>query len=216
MCLSSLFVLQYLTNDEIPDTLALAVCALVGQVNPPAKEIDTAQSTRHKTQPAHPQNQPQSPMSVEEPKKPDIQPQQTPSATKCQLTTKDCADSTFWTLLINVALTLITLGIAIAGIIQALAAKRTANALIIQNRPWLLVEKIEKPYLIPATAAPIGAQKFSYCFLKMKNFGHTPAKVTAMLIELQIGDNPTKPPAECVAKTAPEIYVFPHGETRQF
>lgn len=192
--------------------LSLSLFSLA-QVNPPAKQIDAAQSANHKTQTAQPQNQPQAALSIEEAQKPDIKPQQSPADVEHD-DSKQNDNSTFWTLIINAVLTIITLGIAVTGIIQALAAKRSVEALIIQNRPWLLVEKVEEPYLVPVAAAPSGQERFSHCFVKIRNFGHTPAKVTGMRLELQIGENPSNPPFDCIPEKVKDIYVFPQGETR--
>ena len=70
------------------------------------------------------------------------------------------------------------------------AAKASADAVIHSERAWILMERMEREYLIPierqttrkATAYPV-----------LKNFGKTIARMTAWKIELQMSDSWERP-----------------------
>jgi hypothetical protein len=101
----------------------------------------------------------------------------------------------------------------------AAAAKANATAQIIENRPWLLIDKIEVPYLTPFTEVPPEDQRMTHCIVMTKNHGKTPAKVTTLRARMEIGDNPIKPPTDLSAIVGqtppkPEPYVFPPGEIK--
>ena len=109
--------------------------------------------------------------------------------------------------------------IAVAARNNAQAAKASADAIIVENRPWLLMSEIMVPYLVPAVEATPGAERFSYCITMTKNYGKTPARVTTLWGRLEIGESPTTPPKDLVVeigRTAPipQTYVFPPGETK--
>jgi hypothetical protein len=109
--------------------------------------------------------------------------------------------------------------IAAAARDNAVAAKTNALALIVENRPWLLIDKLEVPYLTPAVEVPPEEQRFSHCFVMTKNHGKTPAKVITVWARMQIGDNPMKPPMELSVQISqtppvPEPYIFPPGEVK--
>lgn len=99
------------------------------------------------------------------------------------------------------------------------AAKAQIEAVIAENRPWLLLDKIEVPYLVPAVEAGSGNERLAYCIIMTKNHGKTPAKVITLWARLQIGENPVKPPKDLVAEIgrtapSPEPYIFPPGEIK--
>ncbi|SRR6266851_3411066 len=67
---------------------------------------------------------------------------------------------------------------------NAVAAKANALALIIENRPWLLLDKVEVRYLTPIVEVPHHEQRFSYCIVMTKNHGKsisTILKVASLL-----------------------------------
>lgn len=80
------------------------------------------------------------------------------------------------------------------------AAKKSADALMLGERAWVLIErddikdKIQDPYLILTGGQLIVEQKVPHCILFLKNFGKTPAKITACRFELETSDNPNVPP----------------------
>jgi hypothetical protein len=98
-------------------------------------------------------------------------------------------------------------------------AKAQIEAIVAEKRPWLLLEKVDPPYLVPAVAVPPKDQRFTHCFVFTKNYGKTPAKVTTGWARLQIGESPLNPPKDLVAEIGitepiPEPYIFPPRETR--
>jgi hypothetical protein len=104
---------------------------------------------------------------------------------------------------------------------QAISAKASIDAVISENRPWLLLERqehavrIQPPYLAPIEN--MGAdQRASYCIFFIKNYGKTPAKITMIRAELQIGDSRAEPPYKDIfgIKTVAEHPdIFPQGES---
>ena len=80
------------------------------------------------------------------------------------------------------------------------AAKKSADALMIGDRAWVLLErediqdKIQAPYL-PTAEQMMVEQRMPHCVLFLKNFGKTPAKITALRFELEVSDNPNVPPS---------------------
>src|SRR5260370_41924935 len=99
--------------------IALLTCALHAA---PLQQKDTTQPSNHKQQASSPQNNPQSAMASKETKESHIQGQQCPPGQKCSVPKQDDPDYTFWAFVINIALTVITLAIAITGIVQSRAA----------------------------------------------------------------------------------------------
>jgi hypothetical protein len=78
--------------------------------------------------------------------------------------------------------------------IAADAAKASVDAIIAENRPWLLIpleNGIQSPFL---DAVEHGTQRLSHCVFKVKNYGKTPGKITAWNAQLQIGDSAANPP----------------------
>jgi hypothetical protein len=102
----------------------------------------------------------------------------------------------------------------------AVAAKGQIEAVIAESRPWLLIDKIEKPYLTPAFESPQGQARFAHCIVATKNHGKTPAKIMAMWSRLLISDSPVIAPVDLdaveVSLAAPraEPYIFPPGDLR--
>jgi len=86
------------------------------------------------------------------------------------------------------------------------AALLNAQAVINAERPWVMIEKIDEPYLEPwewppqtkpdelPPPRPQSELRLSHCMFYLKNFGNTPAKLTAWRYELLIGDSWTTPP----------------------
>src|SRR6266851_675853 len=108
------------------------------QINTPAKPVNAHESTHHEAQPAHPQSKSQRSVGIKESKEPDIQVEQAPPDKKNDVSKSDESNYTFWALIVNGALTLITLAIAIAGIIQALAAKESSDIAMNAQRSWIV------------------------------------------------------------------------------
>lgn len=81
---------------------------------------------------------------------------------------------------------------------NAKAAKQSADALILGDRAWVLIEReanqhrIQEPYF-PSPDQLMGDQK-PYCIFSFKNFGKTPAKIIEWRYELQIRESPNVPP----------------------
>ena len=73
------------------------------------------------------------------------------------------------------------------------AAARTADALLLADRAWLLVpeDKIQDPYIVSVESTN---EQLSHCVFCFKNFGKTPAYVFSEYFEIQIGDNWGAPP----------------------
>jgi len=99
------------------------------------------------------------------------------------------------------------------------AAKAQIEAIVAENRPWLLLDKIEPPYLIPAEEVSQEERRFAHCRPLIKNHGKTPAKVTTLWTRLKSGENPIVPPYDLVeeigrAGPIPETYIFPPGDTK--
>jgi hypothetical protein len=99
------------------------------------------------------------------------------------------------------------------------AGEVSAKAILSQNRPWLLFPwgegcekiKIQPPYLV----AGISTAKLrkTHCIFFIKNYGKTPAKGTAVNVELQIGTDTIKPPNESVYDTRHKAtLMFPQDE----
>ena len=105
---------------------------------------------------------------------------------------------------------------------NAVAAKMGAEATITENRPWLLIhreelrDRIQSPFLVSIERMPPGDQRASHCIFSIRNYGKTPARITAYRVELQIGDSVTCPPNVEVYATqeiAKSTYIFPPGES---
>jgi hypothetical protein len=112
--------------------------------------------------------------------------------------------------------------IGIAGVIVALCTLRklerqtkanedAAKAALLQSqhlasseRGWLFVDKgkgmfdeaIQEPYLLPVGHPDVrpNQERISHCIFFIRNAGKTPAKITGLKVELQIGDSPSDPP----------------------
>jgi len=109
----------------------------------PPQQRDVAKPADHKQQAAPPQTNPESSKAREEEgKQPNHPSQPYPVQKKGDVPKRDDPDYTFWALVVNGVLTLITLAIAIAGIVQALAAKEGADIATNSQRSWLWKEAL--------------------------------------------------------------------------
>ena len=95
------------------------------------------------------------------------------------------------------------------------AAKKSADALMLGDRAWVLIDRIQDPYL-PTDEQLNVEQRMANCVLFFRNFGKTPAKITAGRFELKISDNPNLPPTSPVYNS-PESFnpymLSPDGPT---
>jgi hypothetical protein len=111
----------------------------------PLPEERGSKTTDHQKQSASPQEQPQDGVSAKEGKKPDVQQQRGPSEQKPAKPSGDDPDYTLWALIINGVLTLITLGIAVAAVFQAIAAKDSAEIAMNARRSWIVSTSVDNP-----------------------------------------------------------------------
>jgi hypothetical protein len=101
------------------------------------------------------------------------------------------------------------------------AAYLNAQAVINSERPWLLIQRdehkdsITKPNFFPLEETMSGQQRATYCHVFIRNYGKTPAKVIAEVLELQIGENRSEPPDPGVFSKPKRIDndIFPPEET---
>jgi hypothetical protein len=101
---------------------------------------------------------------------------------------------------------------------SARAATASANAIITENRPWLLFQRdrVQEPFLVPMEAMP---QRLSHCIVFIQNYGKTPAKLIYLRTELQLGNSPAEPPNPQffrVAVTSGIPEIIPQGESAPF
>ena len=103
------------------------------------------------------------------------------------------------------------------------AAKKSADALMLGDRAWVLVdrddtkEKLQAPYL-PTDEQLMVEKRWPHCVFFLKNFGKTPAKITALRFELEVSDNPNVPP-DSPAYDNPESfnpYILPPDGSTPF
>jgi hypothetical protein len=87
--------------------------------------------------------------------------------------------------------------------VNADAAKKSADVLMLGDRAWVLKDKIQDPYL-PTDEQLIVEQRVPHCIVFFKNAGKTPAKITACRFELELSDNPNVPP-HSAAYESPEV-----------
>jgi len=84
-------------------------------------------------------------METAEQKEAHIQTQENQGASKTSQAKHDDPDYTFLALIVNIVLTAITLAIAVAGILQAWAAKEAADIAINSQRSWIVENGVEGP-----------------------------------------------------------------------
>jgi hypothetical protein len=97
------------------------------------------------------------------------------------------------------------------------AAYLNAQAVINSERPWLLIQReehkdsITKPNFFPLERTMSGQQRATYCHVSIRNYGKTPAKVIAEVLELQIGESRSGPPYPGVCSNPKRIEsdIFP-------
>ena len=77
----------------------------------------------------------------------------------------------------------------------AKAATKNADALMLSDRAWLLMERtltqdqVKDPALLTVEEMA-SSQQSSHCIFTLKNYGKTPGKMIAWKYELQVGSNP--------------------------
>jgi hypothetical protein len=128
----------------------------------------------------------------------------------------DYAALGFW---VNLGLTVITLLIAIAALIQANAAKLGAKAVLRSERAWLLLdgELMHPPFLIPIEHQSAPQKRPVHCELALRNCGNTPASAIDWQFELQIGDSAEMPVSAEIYERKPlkeSLTPFPIGQDR--
>lgn len=87
---------------------------------------------------------------------------------------------------------------------QTKATEDNVKALIASERGWLLMGKIEEPFLEPIEKMGVN-QRASHCIFYLKNAGKTPVRMVAGRVELQISERPTHPPNNRVYEAKSEI-----------
>jgi hypothetical protein len=124
---------------------------------------------------------------------------------------------------VNLFLVIITLVIAAASLIQAFAAKRSAEAVMRSERAWILPDgdKIGLPTLVPVPPdLPENARKTPvYCPIGLRNCGNTPASAIKWEFELRIGESKETPPSFEIYERKPTPSMegqtpFPIGQDR--
>jgi len=137
---------------------------------------------------------------------------------------KDRAD--YVSIAAGLVLTIGTLVLAIIAWIQARAARVSADvaqvqaqALIGENRPWLLMElgelkpRIEDPFLEPVGTMAQGEERFSNCVFFVRNYGKTPGKVLKVQAELRTGESSSEAPSSEIEEIATRYNpgIFPQN-----
>jgi hypothetical protein len=74
------------------------------------------------------------------------------------------------------------------------AALMNAQAVIKAERAWVCLDNIAPPSLTPYDAVSSNQMRRSYCIVRMKNFGNTPARVISVRMEMMLGIGSTPPP----------------------
>jgi hypothetical protein len=124
---------------------------------------------------------------------------------------------------VNLLLMIITLVIAAASLIQAFAAKRSAEAVMRSERAWILPDgdKIGLLTLVPVPPdLPENARKTAvYCPIGLRNCGNTPASAIKWEFELRIGESKETPPSFEIYESKPTPSMdgqtpFPIGQDR--
>jgi hypothetical protein len=93
--------------------------------------------------------------------------------------------------------------------VAAQAAKKSADAQINIEWPWLLIEKLKIPrYTISYVGQKeILQSKFNYV---IRNYGKTPAKVRALKMRLEVGDSVDFPPSPNDVFGVSDFAINPH------
>jgi len=103
---------------------------------------------------------------------------------------------------------------------QTTILRNSVNAVISENRPWLLIPSgqneaaIQEPFLEPVEQNMWN--RMAHCIFFTKNYGSTPGQIFASKAELQIGDSPSTPPDPSVYdmnKVEHTVITFPPGES---
>jgi len=135
-----------------------------------SQQTDPAQPSDHKQQSAPPPGNSKSSVVLGKGKESNAQPQSSPPNREGTALKQEGLDYTFWAFVINGVLALVTVVIAIAGIIQALAAKEAANIATNSQRSWIVEDGIDDPDLTGVWIAR------ATCHFKV--FGSSPVRVT--------------------------------------
>jgi hypothetical protein len=143
----------------------------------PLQRKNAVEPPAHREQAASPKDNPKSPMAEETRKQQSVQPQQTPIKQK--------PDYTLWALIVNGVLTLITFAIAIAGIVQALAAKEGADIATNAQRSWIVERGVDDADLTEVWIPRIT------CHFKV--FGNSPVRVVGAKFRFHLVKSRQKP-----------------------
>lgn len=96
------------------------------------------------------------------------------------------------------------------------ATRRNINVLIASERAWVLVDRIQQPYLTPYENLPNSQQRLGHCIFFLKNFGRHPATIVASHFEMHLTDRPVGPRNASFYDMPPRTvnqspYVIPPG-----
>jgi len=96
-----------------------------------------------------------------------------------------------------------------AAVVAANAAKKSADAQINIERPWLLIEELEvSRFMRTGFDRPVQLEgKFSCAFV---NYGKTPARVRALKIRLLLGESDQRPPEPTGVFDTSNFLINPH------
>jgi hypothetical protein len=116
---------------------------------------------------------------------------------KDNIAPKDTDDLARKEFIVNKVLVGITILIAIAALIQAIAARLSAEAVMWSERAWLLLEgkDIGDPVLITDDSPDNQRKMPSYCRVALKNCGKTPGFAIDWEFELRVGSSQEFPPS---------------------
>jgi len=162
--------------------LSLLLCFFtLAEMGSPANKANYAQSAYHEIQSNNLQYNSESRMGLEILDKADIQEQKPVAANK----KKASADDTDYGLIVNIILTLVTLVIAVAGLIQAIAAKKSADIAMNSQRSWVISESVDSPDF-----ADPWIQRFG-CHFKI--IGSSPVRVKEANFRVRVVDARERP-----------------------
>jgi hypothetical protein len=96
------------------------------------------------------------------------------------------------------------------------AAFESANGIAKIERPWVLIEKIRftKPGTVPFFLGNVEPERFHFT---LKNYGRTPARITALHSRVDLGDSPNDPPHPemfDLEEAALNPHIIPQGDYR--
>lgn len=96
-----------------------------------------------------------------------------------------------------------------AAVVASNAAKKSADAQINIERPWLLIEELKAPqYTKVVSSDPTSLQgNFLYT---IKNYGKTPARVCALMTRFELGESADLPPNPTEVFGIPDFLINPH------